>query len=416
MHLAAAAMTGVAPAKAAAAKDVPAAEEPGEERIAALSALLQPPSTALQPGQTQPGEAASEILQASSPLLAAETSAVDRMREAEQRHVDKLRGRAASMTVHASRHAVSTQAGDSPAKQRQQRPQAAGPSYGSGLAKSASHLLSKLLGKKDKAVSPSKAATASPSPAAAASSTRTAAHPSSSTRRGSAVVAERSASSVAAYAGSSSSVGGSGLAAGLLGHSKAPQKPGMLGPATRAGAGAPQTSPRSPTSQEHARNSMLMQGRAAAATKPGVPATVTLHSPMSAGRGHLRPRGALSSSGTASPRSVAQHGSAGGAPSPAASGAPAGQVDGASTAASDAGGQSSKVEFEAVQPSSNSKTVRFAGPLACAGPSAELQVRRARGAAASFGAGIWVKELFAWCCLPVASLHFPLKLFHPLRT
>ncbi|KAL4451984.1 hypothetical protein ABPG75_007646 [Micractinium tetrahymenae] len=361
-----------------AAKEQPAAaEEPGRGRIAAVRAPAQPPSAAKQQDRSQqqeqvPAQAeASEPGQGSFPMLAAEASAIDRMREAEQRHVEKLRGRAASIAVPASHPAGASHSsaaapgGEGSLKQRQQRTAVASSGYGSGLAKSASHLLSKLLGKKEKVGSLGRSVSAGPSSASSASP---AASRSSIARKASTAAVERSAASISASAASSSSIGGSELAAGTPTHSKSPQKPRLSAPAlhisARAGSSFLHTSPRSQPSLLHASDSMLVQRRSVAAVKPGS-STITLRSPVGARTSKVAP----AANGAVPPQVTAQHASPAAAVSdpavlpPAAAPAPS----------TDAGRRGSNGGKQEVQPSSNSKTVRFAGPLAPAGPSRDLQ-------------------------------------------
>ncbi|KAL4424485.1 hypothetical protein ABPG77_006794 [Micractinium sp. CCAP 211/92] len=376
-HQATASMAGMATAKAAAAVEQPASGKSGEGRIAAQHATIQLPSTTQQPSQvgeqSQAREAAGEAEQASSPRQAVDASALDRMREAEQRHFSKLRGRSASVAVRASCQAATTLMDGGPGPQLQRSASTGRPGYGSSLAKSASHLLSKLLGKKDKAGSSGKPASAGQSLVHSLSSPSTSASRSGIPHRGSAAVLQRSASMVSIAAASVSSAGGA-PASGSPGPSMASQRPGLMSPAAHTVAQAPQTSPRSRPSQVHTSNGVRMQRHSLAAAKPAASATIMLRSPVGAGSSHPSTGKAAPAASDASlPGSVAQHDSAVTESDAPATGTATTQVSDVSAAVSGGSVQGGKAEAQAVQPSSSSKTVRFAWPLAGAGPGAEPQ-------------------------------------------
>lgn len=381
VHPASSAVACMATAKAAAAVEQPASGESGEGRIAAQHAAIQSPSTAQQPSQvgeqSQEREAAREAEQASSPRQAVDASAVNRMREAEQRHVSKLRGRSASVAVRASCQAATTLGDGVPGPQLQRSASTGRPGYGSSIAKSASHLLSKLLGKKDKAGSARKPASAGQSLVHSLSSPSTSASRSGSSHRGSAAVLQRSASTVSTTAASTSSAGGGAPTSGSPRHSMTPQRPGLMSPAAPTVAQAPQTSPRSRPSQVHTSNSVRMQRHSLAAAKPATSATIMLRSPVGPGPSHtLTGKAAPAASNASPPGSVAQPSAVVAEAGAAASGPVTTQASDTSAAVS--GGSVQDGKAQAVQPSSSSKTVRFAGPLAGAGSSEEPQVRGAR--------------------------------------
>lgn len=379
-----AAAVGAGVGKHLAASPQPAvAGEPGDGRVAAVQTPTQLPGAVEQRGQAgqqalAPAAAVEPGL-GRSPMLAAETSAADRMRAAEQRHVDKLRKRAASLAVNAS-HSAPTKLGAGSLGQPQQHSAAASTSYGYGLAKSASHLLSKLLGKRGKGGSLTRSASSWPALGPSAASSSTATSRSSIALKASAASVERSAVSVSVPAASFDSAGGSRPVGNLVGCRDAPPRPHPPPSAACASNSASQTSPRSPSSQLHAGQGAPVQRRSLAATSPISSASITLRSPVDASPTILRTdRLAPAASNAASPRRAAQSDLMAAEPGAACSGSFVRPEAAAPTTASNEGNGGSRENGEAVQRSSNSKSVRFAGPLSLAGPSGELQASMAKG-------------------------------------
>ena len=286
-----------------------AAEDDAPPRIAAVYSL---PAASVCGSGADPAEHGRQLhhgLEPEPSMRTAQLTAHDRMREAEQRHVEKLRARASAASPPP----------DASAASRQQPRQPAGSSYGAGIAKSASSLLNKLLGRR-------------PGPAGdgAAAGGR---------------VVERSGSS-----GTAASQGPEGQ----VKHSKYRLSPPSVHMSVRAGGGVTQPpSPRQQPAEPHRSGGGLVHRRAPPAASRGLPpsspagSAATLRTPV--------PRRAVP--GRAVP---AHHAAAAAAAQAEAEALPAMRQRTAS-----------RPSGEGVEHSSNSKSVRFAA-LGRSGPSANL--------------------------------------------